>query len=110
MTTKNLIDKISHDTRIPSTIVTTVIGNLIKSCTDSLCEGDRIVFDDLFIITTVNRKSRVVANNIAKTHHTIPARRSVKIKIDHKLKSALNSRRKDARTHKADSSMRAVSG
>jgi len=90
MNKKELIDAMSHKSKLTKTDSETALNAFISCLTELLAKGDSIILPGFASILVKERKARVGRNPSTGQPMNIPASKTVGFKVGTKLKEAIN--------------------
>ncbi len=88
-TKKQLIDRISDETKYKRSDVRTIVQTFLDSVITELGEGNRLEFRDFGVFELKDRAARMAQNPRTLERVPVPARRTVKFKIGRLMKEAV---------------------
>lgn len=90
ITKKELIDRISENTRTKREVVRPVVLKFLDNITSKLAKGNRIEFREFGVFETKTRQARKAQNPKTLESVHVPGKRVVKFKIGRLMKQKLN--------------------
>lgn len=89
ITKKELVDRISEQTKIKRVAVKTVIQSFLDEITNELARGSRLEFRDFGVFKTKQRKARTAQNPKTMEKVQVPPKRTVTFKVGRLMKIKL---------------------
>ncbi|MGD9690297.1 MAG: HU family DNA-binding protein [Phycisphaerales bacterium] len=87
---KELIDRICAELSAPRTVVRSAIQSFLDQIVAELAKGNRLEFRDFGVFETKLRAARRAQNPRTLERVDVPPRRSVKFKVGHLMREALD--------------------
>ncbi len=89
VTKKELIDRISEETRIRRIDVKKTVQNFLDQVVKELQQGNRLEFRDFGVFEVKNRAPRIAQNPKTLERVDVPAKKTVKFKVGRLMREAV---------------------
>jgi len=89
VTKKDLIDRISEETRVKRLDVKKTVQNFLDQVVKELRQGNRLEFRDFGVFEVKNRAPRIAQNPKTLERVDVPAKKTVKFKVGRLMREAV---------------------